>query len=139
MSSRGDMTICVVPCLSELFSCNTTWLARLHLSRSLGDRRAVDIAAPVLKLFALIGATAHRHIISYSLTRWRTGPGVESTSRHRKLRPTVQLVTCPNPGCFNLEFGEGTACREIESAKVRSAESEVANHLRHLEDADDLT
>ena len=45
----------------------------------------------------------------------------------------------PNPGCFNLEFGEGAACREIQGAKVRSAESEVANYLRHPEDADDLT
>ena len=39
MNSSGDMTICVVPCLYELFSCNTTWQARLHLSRSLAIAR----------------------------------------------------------------------------------------------------
>ena len=35
MNSSGDMTIWVVPSLNALFSCNTTWPARLRLSRSL--------------------------------------------------------------------------------------------------------
>jgi hypothetical protein len=31
MDSSGNMTICVMPSLYELFSCNTTWPARLQL------------------------------------------------------------------------------------------------------------
>ena len=62
MNSSGDMTIWVVPSLNALFSCNTTWPARLHFEPFVGDRRAGDIAAQVLQFLALIGGPAHRRM-----------------------------------------------------------------------------
>src|SRR6266436_442878 len=49
------------------------------------------------------------------------------------------LATGPNPWCFDLEFGEGSAWGEIQGAKVQPAEGQVAHHLGHRDDADDVT
>lgn len=50
----------------------------------------------------------------------------------------IGLADWPNPRRFDLEFGEGTSWSKIQRAEIRSAESEVANHLGHTRDADDL-
>src|SRR5262244_844860 len=52
----------VVPSLYGLFSCSTTWPARLRLSRSLAMAGPRNVAAELLHFFTLIGAPAHRRM-----------------------------------------------------------------------------
>lgn len=50
----------------------------------------------------------------------------------------IGLPARPNSRCYNLKLGQRPAWGEIQGAKVRSAEGEVANYFRHAGGADDL-